>query len=103
MYNVDESGVPLEHHSPLVITKRGQYKVQYCTSGNKSQITVVTCIKATDQYMPPFIIFNAKSLNIDWTRDEVPGISDNGWIDTILFKEWFFPHFLDQHDHWYYF
>jgi len=98
IYNVDESGVPLEHRSPLVITKRGQHKVRYCTSGNKSQITVVACIKATGQCMPPFIIFDAKNLNIDWTRDEVPGttygLSDNGWIDTILFKEWFFRHFL---------
>jgi len=27
IYNVDESGVPLEHRSPLLITKRGQHKV----------------------------------------------------------------------------
>jgi len=30
-----------------VIAKRGQRKVHYCTSGNKSQVTVVACIKAT--------------------------------------------------------
>ena len=71
-------------------TKRGQHKVLYCTSGNKSQVTVVACIEATGQCMPPCIIFEAKNLNIDWTRDEVPGttysLSNNGWIDTILFK-----------------
>ena len=91
IYNVDESGVPLEHRSPLVIARRGQRKVCYCTSGNKSQVTVVACIKATGQCMQPFIIFDAKNLNIDWTKDEVPGttygLSENGWIDMILFKE----------------
>jgi len=48
--------------------------------------------------MPPFIIFDAKNLNMEWTRGEVPGItydlSDSGWIDTELFKQWFFQHFL---------
>jgi len=99
IYNVDESGVPLEHRSPLVIAKRGQCKVRYCTSGNKSQVTVVACIKATGQCMPLFIIFNAKNLKIDWTKDEVPGttydLSENGWIDMILFKEWFFLSFFN--------
>jgi len=83
--NVDESGVPLEHRSPLVIAKRSQRKARYCTSGNKSQVTVVACIKTTGQCMPPFIIFDAKNLNIDWTKDEMPGstygLSENGWID----------------------
>jgi len=54
IYNVDESGVPFEYHSPLVIAKKGQRKVSYCTSGNKSQVTVVACIKATSQCMPSF-------------------------------------------------
>ena len=48
IYNV-ESGVPLEHRSSLVIAKRGQRKVRYCTSSNKSQVTVAACIKGTGQ------------------------------------------------------
>ena len=39
IYNVDESGIPLDHRSPRVVTKRGHKKVRYATSGNKSQIT----------------------------------------------------------------
>ena len=35
---------------------------------------------------------------MEWTRGEVPGttygLSDSGWIDTELFKQWFFQHFL---------
>ena len=73
IYNVDESRIPLDHHSPRVIARRTQRKVRYCTSGNKSQITIVACINAIDQNMPPFITFNAKNLNMEWTRGEVPG------------------------------
>ena len=72
--------------------------MRYFSSGNKSQVTVVGCINAIGQALPPFIIFNAKNLNLDWTNGEVPGtmygVSENGWIDMVLFKEWFHQHFL---------
>ena len=42
------------------------------------------------QALPPFVIFNAKNLNIDWTQEEVPGttysLSDSGWMDMQLFN-----------------
>ena len=98
IFNVDESGMPLEHQAPKVVARKGQKKVRYCSSGNKSQVTVVGCINAIGQALPPFIIFNAKNLNLDWTNGEVPGtmygLSENGWIDMVLFKEWFCRHFL---------
>ena len=46
IYNVDESGMPLDHRSLRVIARKGLRKVRYCTSGNKSQITIVACINA---------------------------------------------------------
>lgn len=36
IYNVGEPGIPLDHRSPRVEARRGQSKVRYCTSGNKS-------------------------------------------------------------------
>jgi len=56
IFNVDESGMSLEHWSPKILARKGQKKVQYCTSGNKSQITVVGCINAIGQVLPPFIM-----------------------------------------------
>jgi len=56
VYNVDESGMPLEQQSPQVVARKGKKKARYCTSGNKSQIKVVGCINAISQAMPPFII-----------------------------------------------
>ena len=65
-------------------------------------MTVVGCINAIGQALPPFIIFNAKNLNLDWTNGEVPGtmygLSENGWIDMVLFKEWFHQHFYAMQD-----
>jgi len=74
--------MPLDHRSPRVIARKGQRKVRYCTSGNKCQITIVVCINAIGQTMPPFIIFDAKNL----TRGEDPGTT-YGLGDTELFKQ----------------
>ena len=70
IYNMDETGMPLKHRAPNVITKKG--KVPCCNSGNKSQITVVGCVSASGQPIPPMVIFDAKSLNVDWAKGEVP-------------------------------
>ena len=50
IYNIDESGIPLDHRPPRVLTRKGQRKVRYCISGNKSQITIVGCVNATAWY-----------------------------------------------------
>ena len=97
---MDETGVPLDYRSPRVLARKGQKKVRYCSTANKSQITVVGCINATGQALPPFVVFDAKNLNIQWTTGEVPGttygLSESGWMDNILFKDWFIKHFLSH-------
>lgn len=100
IYNMDETGVPLEPRPPKVVAKRGQKKIRYRTSGTKSQITVIGCGSATGQVLPPFIIFAAKQINSLWTRDEVSGsrfaVSDSGWTDQELFFFWLQEHFLSN-------
>ena len=41
IYNMDESGIPLDPRPPNVIAKRGQKKVRHRVSGKKEQITIV--------------------------------------------------------------
>lgn len=98
IYNMDESGLPLDPKPPKVIALKGQRKVRYRCSGNKSQITVLGCCSATGQALPPFIIFQGKQLNYQWTREEIPGtrygVSDSGWTDRDLFRGWLMDHFL---------
>ena len=98
IYNVDETGMPLEPRPPKIVTVRGQKKVRVRTSGNKAQITVVVSVSATGNTIPPFVIFDAKNVNIEWTRGEVPGTAyaanSSGWIDSNLFKQWLCKHFL---------
>ena len=86
---MDETGIPLDHRSPRVLAKKGQKKVKFCSTGNKSQVTV-GCINAVGQALPLFVVFDAKNLNMQWCVDEVPGTTygliNNGWKDMKLFK-----------------
>ena len=50
IYNCDKTGMPLEHKIPKVIAAKGTKKVRQCTSGTKSQITVLACASAYKLY-----------------------------------------------------
>ena len=41
VYNMDETGVPLDTKPPKVVALKGQKKIRYRTSGQKNQITVL--------------------------------------------------------------
>ena len=42
------------------------------TSGNKAQTTVVAYVNAIGQAIPPYVIYNAKTLNPEWMKDGPP-------------------------------
>lgn len=73
--------------------ERGAKKVRYNASGKKGQVP-----NAAGQAIPPMVVFNVKKLNHSWIAHEIPSIkhslSDKGWINTDLFKEWLVEHFL---------
>ena len=98
IYDVDETGIALDGHAPRVVAKRGQKKVRYRTTGNKKQVTVVACVNASGQCIPPFVIFDAKRLNMQWRKGEVIGtaygLSQKGWVDSELFRGWLSEYFL---------
>ena len=98
LYNMDETGMPLEHRAPNIVAKKGKKKVRYRSTGNKAQITVVGCVNAVGNAIPPMVIYSAKSFNADWCKCDVPGtvyaLSPKGWIDQELFKHWLMSHFI---------
>ncbi len=98
IFNADESGMPLQHRPGRRIAVRGQKHVIVHTSGNKTQITVLVCVSARGNYIPPMVVFKRKGLTEDLVQGEVPdtmyGLSSSGWMDGELFSQWFQYHFL---------
>ena len=63
IYNVDESGIPLDPKSPKVVSKNGVKKV--LVQLGKGQITIVACGNAIGQVIPPMVITMPRtSINI---------------------------------------
>ena len=94
----DETGLPLNPKSAKVACSRGSKTVSCVTGEGKAQITVLACTCATGTPLPPFVIYDRKTLNAGLTTGEVPGtlygLSSNGWIDRELFLYWFHKLFL---------
>ena len=69
----------------------------YCT-GDKAQITVLACVNAIGNGLPPMVIFDRQTFPIELATGEIPGtiygFSHSGWIDQDLFDKWFDKHFL---------
>ena len=98
IYNMDETGLPLNPKSMKCIYKKGEKNPLAPCSGDKSQITVVSCVSASGSCMPPVVIIKRKTLPSYYKVGEVPGtnygLSPRGWIDRVLFRDWFRKHFL---------
>ena len=73
IFNVDETGMPLDPPSLKIITSRGVKNSQIISSGHKSQVTVVGCCSAGGIALPPMVVFDRKSLRPEYTNGEVPG------------------------------
>ena len=97
IFNMDESGMPLDPKSPRIVAERGSDAFTI-GSGNKSQVTIVACVSAAGFCMPPMVIWDRKVLAPELTHGEVDGtmygLSGKGWMDRELFGLWFRNHFL---------
>ena len=98
IFNMDETGMPLEPDLPRVVAGKGQKHVSCITTGNKAQITVVAACNSAGYAIPPMVIFDRKTLKPEMTVGEVPGtmygLSSSRWMDGDLFHLWFTHHFL---------
>ncbi len=98
IYNMDESGFPLEPKPLKTVHRKGDKQPYHVTKGTKSQVTVVACVSASGQYVPPMIIWARKKMNPELAVGEIPGtiyaLSDKGWMTATIFDKWFKRHFL---------
>ena len=55
MFNMDESGMPIDPESPKLVFKKG-CRASSVSTGEKTQITVVACASAAGFALPPMVI-----------------------------------------------
>ena len=60
IYNMDETGFPLDPKPLKTIHVHGDKNPLSLSSGSKAQVTVVACVSAAGQFIPPMIIWARK-------------------------------------------
>ena len=89
IYNMDETGMPLDSKQLKRVAPKRLKKVYGPSSGNKTPITILACANAMGNMLQPMVIFKGdhfifkgEHFNHDWAKGEVPntwyGMSPNG-------------------------
>ena len=98
IFNMDESGFPLDPKPLKSVHCSGDKNPYAVRSGVKSQVTVAACVSASGQSIPPLIIWKRKTMTADMAVGEIPGTqyqcSDKGWMNSTIFYSWFKKLFL---------
>ena len=98
IYNMDETGFPLDPKPLKTIHVVGEKNPLSLSSGSKAQVTVAACVSAAGQAIPPMIIWARKTMRPELAVGEIAGtlygLSEKGWMDSRLFHMWFRRHFL---------
>ena len=95
VYNVDETGVSIVHKQGKVLAQLGQHHVYSITSAEKGKThTVVSCVSAAGHVLPPMIVYPRKQrvpdhLKCGCVPNTLFANSENGWINSELYLEWF--------------
>ena len=103
IWNCDETGVCLEHTPVKVVARQGTRNVPGRTGNSRESVTIMACISASGDHMPPMIIVKRKtqrSLALIKTNEGPEGscwtYQKNAWMEDALGLDWFQKVFLER-------
>ena len=103
IFNCNETGMPLNPPSPKVVHKVGAKNPCYLTGGSKTQVSVLACASAAGYAIPPFVIFDRKTLNPQLTKEEphmaylkMVGLTEHYFVIGCSNTFWHSLHLLDH-------
>lgn len=101
IWNLDETGISLEHTPQNVIAKKGAHQIPGRVSCAKENISVSACVNANGESLPPMIIVRGKTHKALWsfvTSDGPEGAlwtwQERAWMEDALGHLWFQKVFL---------
>jgi len=101
IWNMDETGLQLEHKPQRVIAQKGVRYLHARTSGNREMLTVIACVNAAGDRIPPHIIAKGKTNRVlhGFDVQSAPqgttwSVSSSGWTKQGIARLWFEKSFL---------
>ena len=94
IFNLDETGINTEYNPPSSV-----YSCNINTPCT-STTTIITCVSATGQILPPFFIFKGKRYSSNPMSGALPGsgcdMSPSGWSNGQILKK-YVKEFFQKH------
>ncbi|XP_065662486.1 uncharacterized protein LOC136085074 [Hydra vulgaris] len=99
IYNIDETGLTTVHKLLKVIAGKGVKQVGQVTSAERETlVTMVGCINALENFIPPFLIFPCVHFCSHMLKGALTGTKGDAnpseWINAEIFLKWF-DHFVE--------
>ena len=104
IWNCDETAFCTSATSSKLLCKRSVKSLHEVGGGSgREHITVHVCCSASDQRLPPFILYKGKNMYQRWMEGgpagAVYGVSESGWMEANNFLSWFQKLFLPAVTH----
>ncbi|CAC5426675.1 unnamed protein product [Mytilus coruscus] len=103
VWNMDEKGVPLEHTPSKVVSAKSSRTIPGRVSNTRERNTIVGCINARGDRMPPLIIVKGKTQKAVMSYSTADGpvgatwtYQAKAWTEDVLGIEWFTNIFLKK-------
>jgi hypothetical protein len=101
VWNMDETGLTLDHKPRKVVAATGIKHLQSCTSGNREMLTIIATANAAGKCLLPHIIAKGKTVKAlaNFQQEQAPvgttwSVSDSGWTKQGIASLWFKENFL---------
>ncbi|XP_062703680.1 uncharacterized protein LOC134286122 [Aedes albopictus] len=101
IFNADETGVNTVPPKKLkIVARKGKRQVGSITSAERGvQTTIVMCMSATGQHLPPYVIFPRVRMHDSLKKVAPNGTKFNcnpsGYMTSEIFPDWF-DHFIEN-------
>lgn len=96
IFNTDESGFMSDPNKVKGIGIKGEALLRVSGGSGRESTTVLACVSADGQKLPPLVVFKACAVQDNWTANENEGYpgtlyttSANGWMEEAVFFNWF--------------
>ena len=99
IYNYDKTKVVDDPSVKKCIVRWGLRHVERKVAHSKSATSLMFCGNAEGKYLPPMVVYKAKTIYDGWTLEGPTGAlycTQSEWFDSHLLEKWFFDLFLEH-------
>ena len=100
IWNCDETSFCHDPSQTKVVASKSEKSSRLTAATGRKNTSVLACVNAAGEKLPPFVIFKGKNLWDSWISKEgnwpntVYSAQKNGWMTAELFERWFTKSFV---------